>query len=194
MKGTDIVYREILYRAIEKKTRVLTQADLSRTLKISLSTVNNALRPLVRMGAVLVNPRNFHVVDAKKILYYWASIRNLQRDVIYATRVDEPVRTIEKLMPDDVVFAAYSSYKFLFDDVPADYSEVYVYGDESLKQRFPQTKGPFNLFVLRKDAAIGIYGRKTTIANTFVDLWNLREWYAKEFLKLMEERLYGILE
>lgn len=194
MKKSELVYREILYNAIEKRIRILTQAELSRNLKISLSTVNNALRPLVRMGAVEVMPRNFHVVNVKKILYLWANARNLQKDIVYATRVDFSVKSIEKLMPDDVVFAAYSAYKFLFNDVPADYSEVYVYGDDNLRKRFPATKGPFNLFVLKKDAAIQSYGKKTTMANTFVDLWNLREWYAEEFVKALEGRMHGILE
>ncbi len=194
MKKSELVYREILFNAMEKKIRILTQAELSRTLKISLSTVNNALKPLTRMGAVEITPRNFHVLNIKKILYFWASVRNLERDVVYATRVDFPVRNIERAMPDDVIFAAYSAYKFLFNDVPADYSEVYVYGDSNLKKRFPETKGPFNLFVLKKDTAIEMYGRKTTMANTFVDLWNLREWYAEEFVKALEGKMHGILE
>lgn len=194
MKKAELVYREILYAALEKKTRVLTQAEIARTLKISLSTVNNALRPLVRMGAIEVKPRNFHVVDIKKILHYWASIRDLQKDVIYMTRVEAPIRDIEKTMPEDVVFAGYTAYKFLFHEVPADYSEVYVYGDASIQKRFPKKNGIPNLFVLKKDAMIETYGRATTIANTFVDLWNVKEWYAKKFVEAMEERLHGILE
>jgi len=35
---------------------------------------------------------------------------------------------------------------------------------------------------------------KATIAQIFVDLWNLKEWYAKDFLKAMEAKLNGILE
>lgn len=194
MKQIELVHREVLYNAIEQKNRALTQAEIARTLKLSLSIVNSAVKNLEKIGAVEVGPRGFRVVDIKKILYYWASIRNLQKDVIYATRVERPVSEIEKSMPDNVIFAAYTAYKFVFKDVPADYSEVYVYGDESLKERFPQNRGVPNLFVLKKDSAIERYGKTTTIANTFADLWNLKEWYAKEFLKAMEERLHGILE
>ncbi|MBS3118235.1 helix-turn-helix domain-containing protein [Candidatus Woesearchaeota archaeon] len=194
MKGTELVYREILYQSMEKKNRVLTQAEIARVLNCSLSTVNRAVGNLERMGAVEVRTRNLHVLDIKKILLYWASLRNLPRDVIYATRVEKPVREIEKLMPEMVIFGAYSAYKFIFNDVPADYSEVYVYGDESLKKRFPSAKGPPNLFVLGRDDRMGKYGKRVTSANLFVDLWNLREWYAKEFIKAMEEKLNGILE
>ena len=194
MKKAELVYREMLYQAIEKKNRVLTQAGLARGLNISLSIVNSAVKALEKMGAVAISPRNLKVTDIKKILYYWASIRNLQKDIIYATRVEKPITEIEKSMPDNAIFAAYTAYKFKFNDVPADYSEIYVYGDESLKGRFPPNKGVSNLFVLKKDNMIEKYGKTTTAANTFVDIWNLKEWYAKEFLKAMEERLNGILE
>lgn len=194
MKKSELVYREILYQSIERKKRVLTQAGLAKELCVSLSIVHNAVHVLERMGAVDVQQRNFCCRDLKKILYYWASIRNVQKDIIYATRVEMPVLEIEKSMPDTIIFGAYSAYKFLFRDVPADYSEVYVYGDENLTERFPPSKGTFNLFVLKKDIYMEKYGKKTTIAHTFVDLWNIKEWYAKEFVKALEERLYGILE
>ena len=190
MKKSEFVYREILFNAIEKKNTKLTQLGLSKKLKISLSTVNNAIKPLKRMGAIQVNLKNLRVLDIKKLLYYWANIRNIQKDIVYSTRIEKPVREIEKLMPDNVVFAAYSSYKFKFNDVPADYSEVYVYGDEGIKERFPKNKGMPNLFILKKDNLMD----NMTIANLFVDLWNLREWYSREFIKSMEEKLHGILE
>lgn len=194
MKNLEVVYREILYQAIEKKNRTSTQSSLAKNLNISLSIVNNAVKRLAEIGAIEIKPRLFYVIDIKKILYYWASVRNLQKDIIYSTRIEMPVKEIEKLMPNDIIFGAYSAYKFLFNDVPADYSEIYVYGDESLKERFPENKGTPNLFVLKKDKKISQYGKTTTIANTFVDLWNLREWYAKEFVNAIEEKLHGILE
>lgn len=193
MKQTEFVYREILYQAMEKKNMVLTQAALARTLHVSLSVVNKAVKVLEHMGAVETELRSFHVLDIKKIIYYWASIRNLQKDIIYATRVEKPVREIEKMMPDNAVFTAYSAYKFRFHDIPADYSEVYVYGTKELAERFPQSKKVPNLFVLQKEQLIDLY-ENLTVAQLFVDLWNLKEWYAKEFLKALEERIHGILE
>jgi len=92
-------------------------------------------------------------------------------------------------MPKDTVFAAYSAYKFHFKDVPADYSEVYVYDDDEVKKRFSPNKNTPNIFVLKKDANCDM-----TLANIFVDLWNLSEWYAKDFLNAMEERINGLLE
>ena len=194
MKKIELVYREILYQALEQKNRVLTQAALARELTLSLSIVNQAVKHLEKIGAIRITPRSFHIVDARKILLYWASVRNLSKDILYATRAEMPVTEIEKLMPDEVIYGAYSAYKFRFNDVPADYSEVYIYSDENLKQRFPEKRGPPNLLVLKKDNFMEKYGKTTTLAQTFVDLWNIREWYAKDFLTALEVKLHGILE
>ena len=76
--------------------------------------------------------------------------------------------------------------------MPADYSEVYIYSDEDnlkqIKKRFPETKNQPNLFILKKEFD------KMSQSLLFVDLWNLKQWYAKDFLKAMEEKLHGILE
>src|SRR3989338_1635497 len=194
MKKLELVYRHLLYESMEKKNRELTISSLAKTLNLSLSTVHLALKPLVRMNAVKMRLMGFTVIDVKKIIYYWASIRNVGKDIIYATRVDEPVKEIEKQMPDDVVFTAFSGYKFRFKDVPADYSEVYAYGGESIKKRFKQNTNNPNLFVLQTDGMVGSYGKTATIAQLFVDLWNLKQWYAEDFLTALEVHLGRILE
>lgn len=188
MKKLELVYNKILEEVIENKNYKLTQIFLSRELKISLSTVNHALQPIKNMGAIKINLKNFNVVNPGKILYYWASIRNIERDIIYKTRAEVPVEEIEKEMSSSAVFTAYSAYKFKFKDKPADYSEVYVYcSKEEIKERFPESKNVPNLFVLRKDII------KLTTANLFADLWNLKEWYAKDYLDALQRRLDGIL-
>ncbi len=198
MKKIELVYREILYQSLEKKNSKLTQLAVASKLNISLSTVNHALKPLRSMGAVDVKLKNFIVVDSKKILYYWASLRNINKDVIYKTRVGKPIQKIESEMPANAVYGAFTAYKFKFKDVPADYSEVYVYGsDETLgeiKKRFPESKNVPNLFVLKKDERMESYGKTTTLAQTFVDLWNLKEWYAKEFLMALEEKINSLMK
>ncbi len=195
MKKIEQVYREILYQAIEKKNKTLTQKELALALKISLSTVNHALEPLRKMGAIKVKQRNFTVTNIKKILYLWASKRNLEKDIVYKTRVEKSPRQIEQMMPSGVVYTAYSGYKFKFKKTPADYSEIYVYADDldDIKKRFSIKKGTPNLFILKKDSNMNRY-KTITAANLFVDLWNLGEWYARDFLKELEGELSGILE
>jgi len=194
MKKIEFVYREILSNAIEKKEKQLTQAYLSRTLKISLSTVHLALQPLVRMYAIKVNPRSFRVIDTRKILYYWASIRNLEKDIVFKTRIEEPIKEIEKQIPNSSIFTAYSAYKFIFKDVPADYSEVYVYDTLDIKKRWKENVNNPNLFVLQKDYALEHYSNVVPLAQLFVDLWNLKTWYAKDFLIALENRIGRMLE
>jgi len=192
MKRIEEVYREILFQAMEKKNNNLTQSNTASALGISLSIVNLSLKPLIRMNAIRINKRSFDITDKNKILYYWASIRNVEKDIIYKTRADKPVRKIESEMPDDAVYACYSAYKFKFKDVPADYSEVYAYSNnlKEIEKRFPKNDKAQNLFVLKKDDNM----KEITMAQIFVDLWNMKEWYAKEFLKGMEERINGLLE
>ena len=198
MKRIEAVYRELLYNAMENKKFVFTQSELSKKFNLSLSIVNSAVKKLDSMGAVKIMQRSFRVLDVKKMLYYWASIRNLEKDIIFKARVEVPVREIERLMPD-VVFGAYTAYKLRFNDVPADYSEVYVYADmtglENIKKRLLKSKTSIseskrnpNLFILKKDSLMSLYPTMPT-AQIFVDLWNIKEWYAKEFINNLEKRI-----
>ncbi|MEX2017223.1 MAG: hypothetical protein WD876_02010 [Candidatus Pacearchaeota archaeon] len=195
MKKIEEVYREILYRAMEKNEFVLTQSELSKKLKISLSIINLAVKRLNSIGALKIQQRSFHVLDIKKILYLWASIRNLDKDIIFQARIEAPVREIERELPN-VFYTAYSAYKLKLKDVPADYSEVYVYGDEKdlemIKKRMPDLKDSsgkpkikYNFFVLKKDISLNLYA-EIPLGQIFVDLWNLREWYAKDFINAFE--------
>ncbi len=163
-----------------------TQAEISREQDMSLSTVNRAVKKLEKMGAVEIYSRSLKTRDKEKILMYMSSIRNTEKDIVYRTRVNEKVREIEMSMPGGVEFTAYTAYKLRYEDVPADYSEVYVYADEQgideIKKRFPKNKGPPNLFVLKKEI-------KVNDALIFADMWNLKEWYAKEFTREMYDRI-----
>ena len=192
MKQAELVYREILYKAIEKKEKKLTQSELSKNLGISLSIVNSAVKKLHTIGAVKISLRSFSVLDIKKALYFWASIRNLKRDILFSGRADLSVRDIERSMPNNIIFTAYSGYKFRFKDTPADYSEIYVYADEReteiIKKRFVMKKGKPNVFILKKDGLIKRY-KEIPAAQIFVDLWNLGEWYSKEFMNAFDKRI-----
>lgn len=189
MKKIEFVFRELLFQCLEKSNRRFTQLGLSKQLGLSTSMISFALNPLKKMNAVEVRQRGFSVIDPRKVLFHWASVRNVEKDILYKTRAEMPVIEIEKAMPDNIVYGAYSAYRLKFKDAPADYSEAYIYGDESLKKRFPEAKGPANLFVLKKDAMMERYGKFTTMAQTFVDLWNIKTWYANDYLKALEARI-----
>ncbi|MEM3593052.1 MAG: winged helix-turn-helix transcriptional regulator [Candidatus Micrarchaeia archaeon] len=194
MKKKEIILRELLDLTIINKSKT-TQLELAKRLGVSTSTVNNAIKDVVRLGAVDVKRTGLLVIDSKKVLLYLASIRNLQKDIIYQTYVPVSVIEIEKNMPAGVIYTMFSAYKFQFNEVPADYSEVYVYADEKvleeIKRRFPKKNGPPNLFVLRSDPAL-LQLSKASVAppvQIYIDLWNARQWYAKEFLTALERKL-----
>lgn len=192
LKKKEIVYREILSVALEKRQFSFTQLSLSKKFGFSLSTINNALKPLERIGAIEKRTRSFVIVDMKKALLYWASERNLRKDIIYSTRSDMPLMKIEGSMTANVVFSAFSAYRLHYDEAPADYGEVYVYADEGIleeiKERFPERKGPANVIVLEKDQFMPDKPI-APLPQIYVDLWNIREWYAKDYLDALSKRL-----
>ncbi len=191
------VYREILYKVIDegKLDATFKQKELSKSASLSISTVNYALEPLVSMNAIRKRRLGFNIIDPKKILLYWASIRKLARSIAYQTFVNSKVERIETEVPAKSVFTAYTAYKLKFDQVPSDYGEVVVYGEKSdFEKRFPvNEKFRPNLIVLELDEHL-LKFKIAPLAQIFVDLWNLNTWYAKEFLKKLEAKIDGIVE
>lgn len=195
MKKKEMILRELLNESLKKKGARITQLELAKKLNVSLSTVNNAIKPLVQLGAIDAKRSGLNVIDLKKTFVYLASIRNFQKDIIYQTFVSSGASEIEKSMPPGAIYGLFSAYKFLYEEVPADYSEVYVYAEEKnlekIKKRFPEMKGPPNLFVLKADPALIRLSKDsiTPLVQIYVDVWNARQWYAKEFLEALEKKL-----
>lgn len=198
MRKIETIWHHLLVNALEKGELRHTQKAISERFGYSLSTINLAVKKAEFVGAIKMSGKFFTVSDVKKLLYFWATHRNLNRDIIYKTWVDEPVLEIEGLIPDGAVFACYTAAKEILKEAPSDYSKVYLYFDEgnleTVKKRFPPSDLPnFNLFVLKEAPWQKDYGQVTSLANTFVDLWNLSDWYAKDFLIALEREIDGIL-
>lgn len=194
MTKKEILWREILYCAIDNKKTEFTQKELSEQFGFSLCTVFNALKIPRQSGAVKVTGRNFIVQDKEKFLYIWATQRNIKKDIIYQTNAPLNVREIEGMAPNDAIFACYSAYKKKYNDAPADYDKIYIYLDkenlEEAKKRFPEKKGYKNLIILKSDPYLKNFGNLAPDVQTFVDLWNLEDWYAKEFLTALKKKLF----
>ncbi len=195
MRKLEIIYREILDSVLENNQLEFTQLALAKKLSFSLSTINHAVKPLAEIGAIEIRQRSLRVIDTKKFIYYWATVRKFQKDIIYSTRVEKSVQELEKITSNSVIFTAFTAYLKKFKEVPADYSEIYFYAVkddlEEVKKRFPERKGPPNIFVLSTDEQL-IKEKRKLVSNSqlFVDLWNIKQWYAHEFLKKLEERLF----
>lgn len=195
MKKIEIIWRELLNSVLENKVRRFEQKALSQKFGFSTSTVFQALKVPRQMGVVRVTGRYFVLEDPEKLLYHWASTRNIESDILASLKVSEPILEIEAKMPPEVIFGAYSAARMTLTTPPADYDKIYIYSNdiEKIKERFEIKKGNANLFVLKSDEFLSNYGQATTLAQTFVDLWNLKDWYAKEYVKAIKEKIDAIL-
>ena len=194
MLKKEIIWREILHQAFSKNNLKFTQKELSEKLGVSISTVHNALILPRQTAAIIVTGRNFRVADKEKFLLLWATHRQLAKDIIFKARVEsQSVQELEGLMPPTVMFAAYSAYAREYHAAPADYDTAYVYLKEedlsAMKKRFPSSRGEPNVIGLKADPYLAQYGDWPPLAQTFVDLWNLPQWYAKDFLDDVKKRL-----
>lgn len=195
MKKIEIIWRELLFQTIEKKNRRFTQKDLAKKFGFSTSTIFQALKVPRKMGAIRDTGRFFILENPEKLLYYWASIRNPKKDLILKGRVNLPIFEIEGRVPSQAIFGGYTAFRQKFRIAPADYDKVLIYAPnkELVEKRFKIEKGRENLFVFKADKFLKNYGQVTPLAQTFVDLWNLKDWYANEFTKTLKEKIDELL-
>ena len=202
MRKIETTWHYILNNALEKGEFKHTQQALARHFGFSISTVHHALEVPESMGAIRKSGKFFVLENFQKLLYYWASVRNLEKDIIFSTFIDMPVREIESLVLPEAIFAGYSAYRLRFGEPASDYSKVYIYLDSSNKQdvlrRYDIEEGANkdrepNLFVLKKSPHMEDYGKITTIPQTFVDIWNMSDWYSGEFISQLKEKMHGVL-
>ncbi|MBI4041871.1 MAG: hypothetical protein HY391_00180, partial [Deltaproteobacteria bacterium] len=141
MKKIETCWHYLLYEALVQRKFKHTQQELAEKLHYSSSTIHHALRVPAQIGAVRKASKFFVVEDVEKLLYYWASLRNLERDILYKTLVHAPIREMEGLVPPSCIFACYTAAKTMLGEAPADYSKVYFYAQretlEEVKNRFP---------------------------------------------------------
>lgn len=196
MKKIEFIWRHILYQTIEKRLIRFQQQELAARFAISSSTVHAALSPLRRLGGVSVNGRGFEVIDYEKILYHWANHRDLTADLTHAMRVNLPITAIESGLPYATTPTAFTAVRERFDEPPADYDKVYCYTDDpdNVQKRFEkeQTRGTPNLYLLKPDPFLSTYPT-IPLAQVFADVWNLSDWYAKDFVRQIKEAIDGLL-
>lgn len=192
MNKKEIIWREILNQTIENKKIEFTQKELAKKYGFSLSTVFNALK-IPRSSSIIEGKRGFKIRDMEKFLYLWATFRKIKKDIIYQTAVKKGVFDIEGEMPPSVIFGAYSAFLKKYKEAPADYDKVYVYIEEEnleeIKKRFSPQKGYQNLIILKTDPWLKNFGKITPDCQTFTDLWSLPEWYAKDYLNALKEKI-----
>lgn len=199
MKKIERVWHWVLYNYLEKKEKTFTLQQVAQQLDIAISTVHHALRVPVQSGAIRKASRLFVLEDPKKLLYYWASVRNLERDMLARATTPGSVRELEGLALPGSIYAGYSAARFLLPEVPADYSTVYFYLAQEQLPAFIERFGADSatdqptVVALAMPADMPALGSHTTLIQTFVDIWNLRDWYAREFINTLEIKINGLL-
>ncbi|MBU3935686.1 hypothetical protein KJ909_03360 [Patescibacteria group bacterium] len=198
MKKIETTWHHLLILAIEKGQFKHTQESLAGHFGYSLSTINLAVKKAAAVGAVKMSGKFFVLSDPKKLLFYWATHRNLDKDILYKTHSGLPISEIEGLIPPQSIMGGFSAAKKILGEAPSDYSKVFFYLSpetvETATKRYPaSTKGNENIFVLKSYPKQKEYGQITTLPQTFVDLWSLSDWYAKDFLTSLEEKIDGLL-
>lgn len=197
MKKIELIWRHILFETVEHRQLRFQQQELAHMYKISSSTVNAALTPLRRLGGVRVGGRGFIVTDYEKILYHWANHRDMEKDIMLRASVRLSVHEIEGQLPPGSYPTAYTAVRERFGEPPADYDAVYCYhaNPDTVRQRFQSdmTLGKPNLFVLKADPFLTGYKDRLPLAQVFVDLWNITDWYAKDFIKIIKEAIDDLL-
>ncbi|MBU1089061.1 hypothetical protein KKA02_04265 [Patescibacteria group bacterium] len=201
MLKIETIYHHLLFEALKNKKYQHTQQNIANIYKFSLSTVNHALNIPTKIGAIQKTSKFFILADFQKLLYYWASKRNFEKDIIFKTHLDYPIYKIESIAPNKSIYACYSSAVKILGSAPADYSQVYFYLPqnelEQFLKRLPPTdnknKTQPNLFILKSNKYIQKYGLITTLPQTFVDIWNLTHWYSKDFIKSLNQKIENAL-
>jgi len=196
MLKKEVIWREILVQARLNKKKKFTQKELAQKFGFSLSTVFNALKIPRQNHSIKVSGRFFTLENYQKLLYLWANEHSLKREIIYQGRKDKNILKLEAEIPSYAVFGLYSAYKFFYNDAPADYDHLYIYLDvkdlEKIKDRLdlsPKFHFSPNFFILKKDPWLKLHKEIMTPEQIFVDIWNSGEWYAKDFLKNLENKL-----
>jgi len=187
MLKIEYIWRELLYRSIERRHTLFNINELGKMFSMSTSLVNHAIIPLKELGIVKIAKKNSQVVDIERLLYFWATRRNLKKDIIYSANSSESVFEREALMPPLVTPTAYSAVHLNLNQIPSDYDLLYYYADDIslIRKRFPENDNKRrNIIILKQDPFLGKY-KRIPLAQIFADLWNLPEWYAKDFSNIV---------
>src|SRR3989338_6818499 len=198
MKKKEWIYRELACNALKERGARFTQLGLSRKFGISLSTVHNAIFPLVQNGIVSPLSRGCRLSDLGKLLAFWGTQRKLAKDVVWSGWAAS-VSEAEKAMPSGIVWGGCTAYRRRHNEGVADYSTGIVYADQKEAAeaggRFRNEKGNARVLVLGKDPFLAGYADKGICPDpqVYVDLWNLNDWQSARYKDALGKRM-GLYE
>jgi len=188
---TEMVWRHLLVAAQDLGIRRSSLTHLSVELELPVSTIHKALERPRAIGAVRGSASGLRVLDPKRLQLLWAAQRDLNRDIVFATRVPMTVREIEVRLPVSAIPTAFTAFVLHEGrNLIADYEQVLVYADANeVRRRFPRRRGQANLLVLEPDPLLSRYGRVAPRCQVYADLFNLPNWQAQRFLEALDREL-----
>ncbi len=160
-------------------------------LDLPVSTIHKALERPRAIGAVRGSASGLRLLDPKRLLLLWAALRDLNGDLVYATKVPMAVNEIEARLPISAIPSAYTAFvQHEGRNLVADYEQVVVYAEANeVRRRFPSRRGDANLLVLEPDPLLIRYGRVAPRCQVYADLFNLPTWQAQRFLEALDRTL-----
>ena len=184
----EAVWRHLLASAQDQGQRRTSLTQLSAELGLPISTIHAALERPRSIGAVRGSAAGIRILDSRRLQLLWAARRDLQRDVVYSTRVARPVEDIEKDLPLGAIPTAFTAYvRRAGRNLVADFDQVVVYADRTeMKRRFAPRRGEPNLIVLEPDSLLAGYGQLAPQCQVYSDLFNLPSWQAQRFLEALD--------
>src|SRR6266849_7828084 len=188
---TEMVWRHLLVAALDLGIRRSSLTELSVELELPVSTIHKALERPRAIGAVRGSASGLRVLDPKRLQLMWAAQRDLNRDIVYSTRVPMTVSEIEARLPVSAIPTAYTALVLHKGrNLVADYEQVVVYADANeVRRRFPRRRGQANLLVLEPDPLLSRYGRIAPRCQVYADFFNLPTWQAQRFLEALDREL-----
>ena len=188
---TEMVWRHLLVAAQDLGMRRSSLTQLSVELELPVSTIHKALERPRAIGAVRGSASGLRVLDPKRLQLMWAAQRDLNRDIVYSTRVPMTVSEIEARLPVSAIPTAYTALVLHKGrNLVADYEQVVVYADANeVRRRFPRRRGQANLLVLEPDPLLSRYGRIAPRCQVYADFFNLPTWQAQRFLEALDREL-----
>jgi hypothetical protein len=194
----ELVWRRLADDALEGRRSTFHQTTLSAELGVSLGNVNLALEPLRAIGAVAVVGKNLVVRDVKKILMLWAA-RRAQPELIAAYASPDNARDTLRMLPPGLALTSMAGFVSRYREEPAPLSVIRGYApshDDSviseLERRFIPTASTDDatIVVYRADEHLGRQlPEVVTAAQMFVDIWNEGDFFASDYLRVLEAKL-----
>ena len=188
---TEMVWRHLLVTALDVGIRRSSLTELSAELDLPVSTIHKALERPRAIGAVRGSATGLRVLDPRRLQVMWAAQRDLNRDIVYATRVPMTANEIEARLPVSAIPTAYTAFVLHEGrNLVADYEQVVAYADANeVRRRFPRRRGQANLLILEPDPLLSRYGRVAPRCQVYADLFNLPTWQAQRFLEALDREL-----